>query len=380
MYKICFITTISLTLNVFVLKFAEYLHNTGDFEISMICNTDEEFAKKLPDYINYIPIDMKRGVGFDGFKVIRKLKKIFITNKFDIVQYSTPNASCYASIAAKKARVPVRLYCQWGIAYVGFSGIKRKILKAIEKKICRCSTWIEPDSNSNLKFAHKEKLYKKNVGSVIWNGSACGVDIKKFDFSKRVEYNHEIRKEFSISDDTFVYGYVGRITKDKGINELLYAFRELNDNDSILLLVGPNENDGTIESEIYNWAIANKKIYFTGFQSNVEKFYSCMNCFVLPSYREGFGMSVIEAEAMGTPVIVTNIPGPIDAMIENITGIIIEKKNVVSLKKAMLDIRKDMIRYDLMSKNAKDFAINNFNQKIFYKYMMDDRIKLIKNK
>ncbi|MCI5616930.1 MAG: glycosyltransferase family 1 protein, partial [Ruminococcus sp.] len=187
MKKICYVTTISLTLKSFVIQSAKYLKENTDWDIVMICDNDDEFQDVLPEGIRYIPVSMKRGLNFDGMSVIRKLVKIFKEEKFDLVQYSTPNASLYVSIAAKIAKVPVRLYCQWGMVYVGFSGIKRKIFKCIEKFVCKNSTEIEPDSYGNLDFAHKEGLYPKNKGRVIWNGSACGVDLSKFDISRKDE-------------------------------------------------------------------------------------------------------------------------------------------------------------------------------------------------
>src|SRR5699024_10039368 len=108
-----------------------------------------------------------RGISLTGLSAIYKMIKIFRKEKFDIVQYSTPNVSAYASLAAKISNIPIRLYCQWGIAYVGFSGVKRKLFKFIEKKICDFSTWIEPDSYGNLKFSHKEGLYTTSKSSVI---------------------------------------------------------------------------------------------------------------------------------------------------------------------------------------------------------------------
>lgn len=111
-----------------------------------------------------------------------------------MVQYSTPNASLYAALAAKLAGVPVRLYCQWGMAYVGFHGIKRVIFKRIEKLVCTLSTWVEPDSFGNLKFSHAEGLYPENKGSVIWNGSASGVNLNKFDNSQKPVWRAEIRE------------------------------------------------------------------------------------------------------------------------------------------------------------------------------------------
>ena len=380
MIKICFVTTISLTLKSFVLRTAEYLHSTGEFEITMICNPDEEFAKSLPPYITYIPVKMKRGVSFDGLKVIKQLKKIFLEKKFDIVQYSTPNASCYASIAAKKAKIPVRLYCQWGIAYVGFSGFKRIIMKAIEKKTCKCSTWIEPDSKSNLEFAHKEKLYPERIGSVVWNGSACGVDLGKFDYSHRETYRKQIRQKYSIPSNSFVFGFVGRITGDKGINELFEAFKMiLKNKEAYLMLIGNPEKTSTVNNEYYDWAKTSKNVIFCGYTNEVEKYLSAMDCFVLPSYREGFGLGVVEASAMGLPVIVTNIPGPIDAMIPNQTGLIVETKNVNYLYKAMsiyLDDKKLALQHGL---NGIRFAKSSFEQACFMSYLLKDRLKLFNN-
>lgn len=374
--KICFISTIPITLNAFVLKTAEYIHENTDWDISFICDYDEKFEKSLPEYIHYIPVPMERGISIAGVKAMLEMKKIFQREKFDLIQYSTPNASLYASMAGKLAHVPVRLYCQWGLVFVGFQGLKRKIFQMEEKYVCHLSTHIEPDSNSNLRFAHEIGLYPKSKGSVIWNGSACGVNLTKFDISNKEEYRKDIREQLDIPEDAFVYGFVGRITRDKGINELLEAYKAIND-DSYLIMVGPSEVDETINQELYTWASKNEKIKFTGYTTVVEQYLSAMDCYILPSYREGFGMGVVEAEAMGVPVIVTDIPGPIDAMIDNETGIVVQKADVESLYNAMISIREDKVRYFAMAEKAHDFAVNNFEQKQLFSYILEDRKKLL---
>lgn len=377
MKKICFITTISLTLQSFVLKTAIFLHKNTDWDITFVCSEDNDFRKILPDYIHYYPIKMERGISLSGIKSTVQLYRFFKREKFDLIQYSTPNASLYASIAGKLAHIPVRLYCQWGIAYVGFTGVKRKLFKAEEKFVCKLSSWIEPDSISNLEFAHKEKLYPQNKGSVIWNGSACGIDLKKFDITKKEKYRTEIRGKYEITDESFVYGFVGRITKDKGINELLESFRNIyNTTDNVkLMIVGPNEIDETINRELYDWSISSNAVIYVGFTSEVEKFLSAMDCYVLPSYREGFGMGVIEAEAMGVPVIVTNIPGPLDAIQENLTGLVVEKANSQSLENAMKCIvTRDLF---LMGNKAHDFVKENFEQSMYMKKTLIDRENLL---
>lgn len=379
MKKICFVTTVSITLKSFILETAKYLHNKGDFDISFICNTDEAFGTSLPEYIHYYPVPMKRGISIGGIKAMLTIKKIFKVQKFDIVQYSTPNASCYASLAGWLQKIPVRLYCQWGIAYVGFTGVKRCIFKLIEKMVCKFSTQIEPDSFGNLDFSHKERLYPKSKGTVIWNGSASGVNLKKFDVTYKEQWRRLVREKYAIPKSAVVYIFVGRITKDKGINELFAASRKLFEktDNTYLLLIGDNENATSINQELYNWSLDNNRVIYGGFTNVVEQYLSAADVYILPSYREGFGSAVIEAEAMAIPVIVTDIPGPTDAMVEETTGIVVKKGDVASLYYAMKKLYSDSRSREEMGRCAYDFASQKFEQQVLFRKIMEDRIHLL---
>ena len=308
-----------------------------------------------------------------------QMKKIFVKEKFDLIQYSTPNASLYAALAGKLAGIPVRLYCQWGMVYVGFEGIKRQVFKAIEKIVCKLSTWIEPDSVSNLNFAHEENLYPQTKGSVIWNGSACGINLEKFDISQKIKYRKDIREKYNFPEDSFVYDFVGRITKDKGINELLAAFKQIYESNSnvYLMMVGTTEKDDTVDESLFLWSKKCEHVIYTGFTDIVEQYLSAMDTYILPSYREGFGMGVVEAEAMGVPVIVTSIPGPVDAMKENETGIVVKKGSIKELLRAMKKLYEDKHIRKEYSSNAYDFAINNFEQKKLFGKILLDRKRLL---
>jgi len=372
--KICYVTTIPATIQSFILPLAEYLHENTDWDISFICSDDEKFEKSLPEYINFYPVHMERGISVAGVKAMFQIKKILKKEKFDMVQYSTPNASLYTAMAAKFAKITVRLYCQWGIAYVGFNGLKRKIFKIVEKFVCGLSTCVQPDSKSNLNFARSEGLYSEKKSSVIWNGSACGVSLDKFNVKRKNEYRSYIREKYNIGRDTFVYIFIGRVTRDKGINELLSAFKRLND-DSVLFLLGNNEVDTSVNRELYDWSLENKNIIYTGNVDDVERYLSAADCYVLPSYREGFGMSVIEAEAMGVPVIVTDIPGPVDAVIDNKTGLLVKKADENSLLDAMKKIRK--LNYQEMGKEGHKFASDNFEQKQLFDKIIESRRALL---
>lgn len=379
MKKICFISTIPSTLRTFVLKTAIYLHENTDWDISFICSEDEEFASELPEFIHYFPVPMERGISISGIKSMMQMKKIFVKEKFDLIQYSTPNASLYAALAGKLAGIPVRLYCQWGMVYVGFEVIKRQVFKAIEKIVCKLSTWIEPDSVSNLNFAHEENLYPQTKGSVIWNGSACGINLEKFDISQKIKYRKDIREKYNFPEDSFVYGFVGRITKDKGINELLAAFKQIYESNSnvYLMMVGTTEKDDTVDESLFLWSKKCEHVIYTGFTDIVEQYLSAMDTYILPSYREGFGMGVVEAEAMGVPVIVTSIPGPVDAMKENETGIVVKKGSIKELLRAMKKLYEDKHIRKEYSSNAYDFAINNFEQKKLFGKILLDRKRLL---
>lgn len=360
MKKICFVTTISLTLDCFILPLAEYLHTNTDWDISFICSDDEKFAKRLPEYIHYFPVHMERGISFAGIKAMLEIKKIFKREKFDLVQYTTPNASLYSAIASSITNVPIRVYNQGGIIYVGFNGIKKKIFKIVEKITCKLSTNIECVSKSNLAFAVKEKIVDENKATVIWNGSVCGVDFKKFDINKKQQYKAEILKKYSIPYDSFVFVFIGRVTRDKGINELLYAFKNSKTDNDYLFMVGNNEVDSTIDKDLYDWSVKDDKVIYTGNVSDVEKYLSAADCFVMPSYREGFGVSIIEAEAMGVPVIVTDIPGPIDAMLPNETGILVKKADKESLENAMCSIKSQNLKK--IGEAGHSYAYNKFEQ------------------
>lgn len=375
MKRICFVTTVPGTIRAFILPLAEYMHENTKWDISFICSDNENFEKSLPEYIHFYPVHMERGISLAGIKAMFQIKKILKKEKFDMVQYSTPNASLYTAMAAKSAKIPIRLYCQWGIAYVGFNGLKREIFKTVEKFVCGLSTYVQPDSKSNLNFARSEGLYSEKKSSVIWNGSACGVSLDKFNIQRKNEYRSYIREKYNIGRNTFVYIFIGRVTRDKGINELLSAFKKLND-DSVLFLIGKNEVDTSVNRELYDWSLENKNIIYTGNVDDVERYLSASDFYVLPSYREGFGMSVIEAEAMGVPVIVTDIPGPVDAVIDNKTGLLVKKADENSLLDAMKKIRK--LNYQEMGKEGHKFASDNFEQKQLFDKIIESRNELLK--
>ena len=377
MKKICFVTTIAASLRTFLLKQAEALHNTGEYEVYFISNPDPQIEKEFPKYVKFYPIQMKRGVGIDGLYVIPKLVRIFRKERFDIVQYFTPNASFYASTAARIAGIPCRIYSQWGILYVGFKGIKRKTFKYIEKRVCRNSTVIEVENRANLEFSHKERLYPDDKGYVIWNGSASGVSLDKYDIEKKDEWRSTIRNMQDIDDNQFVFGFTGRVTRDKGVNELLKAFDSLQKKcpNAILMIVGATSdvNTRSLNHDLFEKAKANNKIRFVGRKSDPERYYAAMDCYVMPSYREGFGMTIIEAESMELPVLVSDITGHKDTMVPHVTGYCFDAYDDIELARLMEKMYFDRQLCFKMGKAARKYVVENYDQEILMEKIVECR-------
>ena len=382
MKRICIVTTMWSSINNWIKPFLNEYHVRG-IDVTIVCNMDAEYEKRLKEefpFVHTYPMPFPRGINVLGsIKSIRLLSKLFKKEKFDMVQYSTPNASMYGAVASKLAKIPVRLYCQWGMVYVTMGGIKRKIFKTIERMICRFSTQIQPDSRGNLEFCRKEGLYDEKKSLILWNGSAKGLDLTAFDVSKKAEYAKEIKEKYNIPDDALVLGFVGRLGREKGCNELFTAFKALKEQFPTLklLFVGPIEKEDTIEPELLAYFRECDDIIKTGRVTNVEKYTSAMDVFVLPSYREGFGMSVIEASAMEVPVVVTKYPGPSSAMEEGVTGISVPVKDSDALTIAVADLLENREKSIAMGRAGRIFVEQNFEQKEFIKRYMENRMNLL---
>lgn len=372
MKKICYIVTVPETIEAFFIPQLIYLRENG-FDVTVICSNADRLQKKIRT-INLVTIDIPRGVSIiKTITSIIKLCFVFRKERYDLIQYSTPNAALCASIAGWISRIPKRNYHIMGFRYLGERGIAQEILKILEKMSCVLSTSIECVSKSNLEFAIRERLFKREKAVVVWNGSSGGVDLCKFNYANREKYRQQIRKKYNIAPEEFVFGFVGRITKDKGINEILKAFEKIDCGK--LLMIGKIECADSLDRDLYYRSLNNKSIIYAGQIANVEQYYAALDVLLLPSYREGFGNVIIEAGAMGTPAIVSDIPGPIDAVIANKTALIVPPRNVYSLYLAMKEIMN--LNYKQMGNEAAVFVKNSFSTTILNQYILNRKRYLL---
>ena len=377
MKKICFVTTIHTTMRTFVMPVIRAMLEETDWQITVICNDNEEFAGELPERVRFIPVAMKRGVSLGGFQAMLKMRRIFREEKFDLVQYSTPNAALYAAMAAKLAGVKHRKYHLMGFRFLGFSGWRRGLFKAIEKIACGLSTDIECVSSSNLKLGEEEKVFPEKKARVLFYGSSAGVDLSRFDIEKKEQWRQELRRELDFADEDCVFGFAGRITKDKGINELFAAICQMEDPRAHLFLAGRVEGERELDAHGLAWAESDPRARMCGFVPDLERYYAMMDVLVLPSYREGFGNIVIEAQAMGLPVIVTDIPGPTDAMEPGVTGLTVPVKDADALRQAMEKLCADRALREEMGRRGRVFVEERFDQKKLVEVILRDRKKLL---
>lgn len=379
--KICGITTKAVTIKAFMFGNLSFMAKNG--HKAYCISQDDEFLRTMAtdNDVVFIPVDLKWG-NVSPLQLLRNifdLYKIFKKEKFDVIQYATSNAGLYACVAGWLARVPVRIYCQWGISYTDFHGFKLWFYKFMEKLTCWCSTSVQPDSYSNLKFGRAEKLYNPKKGTVLYNGSACGVDLLKFDVNKREEWRKEVLDELNISHNSRIFGFVGRIVKEKGIGELIAAFRKLNNKDCYLILVGPIDDNPRIDEELMKWAHEQPNVVFTGPKPNPARYFASFDFMMLPSYREGFGMTVLEAAAMKTPSIITDIKGPTDFVKDDYNGLVCQLKSIDSL---CMTLRKALEmsseKYNLMANTAYKVVTEQFDSTNYKKHFKENREELLR--
>lgn len=368
MKKICYVVTIPRTIEAFFIPQLKFLAE-NNYMVTVVCSTSEFLQRELGNRVRFVPIDIPRGISIGGsLSAIKKLTAFFRHEQFDLIQYSTPNAAFYASIAAKRVGCKIRNYHLMGFRYLSAVGAKQIFLRAIEKITCYNSSSIECVSRSNLELGIRDGIFSAEKATVVWNGSTGGVDLSRFSYSKRAQWRKEIRSELGFTDNDFVYGFVGRITRDKGINELLEAFLSLN-SDGKLFLIGRMENEASLNADLLKKARNHPNIQFHDVVPDIERYYAAIDVLILPSYREGFGNVIIEAGAVGTPAIVSNIPGPIDAIDRDKTALVVPARDAEALADAMEKIRS--LEYLSIGKRAAEFVKQKYDSEILCRQILE---------
>lgn len=379
--RICAIATISKSMDWFMIASLRNLAQNG-FDVTLICDMDETFIAQNSDFATCIPVKMRRGAKIgDLFRVTCEMKKIFRREKFDVIYYMTPNASFYASIAGKRVGIKHRIYSQCGLRYVSFGGIKRKIFKWIEKLTCKNSTAVRAQSPLNMAFALSEGLCKPEKISVVGIGGTVGVDLSLCDSFNHTEKNKEIRAKYGIPEDAFIYGFVGRLNADKGVNELIKAFEKTSKqiDNAYLLLVGMYDEGNPISEENLKIANESPRIILTGDVENEAVYFhmAAFDVLVHPTYREGFGKVLQEGLGMSLPIITTDVPGPKEVIEDGVTGALVPVKNADALADKMIEICQNPALRQQYATAGRKRAETYFDRPIMLNNILEDMKKIV---
>jgi glycosyltransferase involved in cell wall biosynthesis len=328
-------------------------------------------------------IDIPREISpIRDIRALLKLFAYFLRERFDIVHSATPKAGLLAGLAGLLCRVPVRLHTFTGQPWVELSGALRFISRLADKMTSRFSTVVYADSPSQAEFLVAEKIVPRGRIRVIGKGSLSGVNISEFDRRRWTEKANAVRARLAIAEEQKVVVFVGRVTVDKGICELVdSAVRLRREGYSLaLILVGPFEPHlDPLPPETLEAIQGADWIHSIGYTSEPQSYLGCADVMCLPSYREGFGMVVIEAAAMMLPAIGTHITGLRDAIVDGVTGILVPPKDVTGLSSAMARLLSDDALRMQMGSAAYQRVSNDFSADQINALLMKDYELLSRN-
>ncbi len=326
------------------------------------------------------PLDIERQINFPRDLVaLIKLWKFFRKKHIVIVHSTTPKAGLLCALAAKLAGTEVCIHTFTGQPWVTMGGIKKWLTRWSDKLIASLNTCCYTDSRSQRDFLIKNNICRGDKIKVLGSGSLAGVDLTRFTTARfSSQENNDLKRSLNIKDSTKVLLFVGRITREKGIFELLEAMGHLtHKHDVVLIIVGPFEQDN--KQEIYDTAkrFCESQVRFVGFQEEPERYIAISDILCLPSYREGFGTVVIEAAAMGIPAVGTNIYGLSDAVVDKVTGLLIDPQNIIQLVNALdCMLSEDSLRLR-MGEQAKIRVLKEFNSNYCSQLLIDEYIRLL---
>lgn len=297
-----------------------------------------------------------------------------------IVHTHTPKAGLVGMIAARLAGVPHRLHTVAGLPLVEATGIKRKVLNFIEKITYAFATKVYPNSHGLLTFIENEQFCKSHKLKVLANGSSNGIDTQYFNrLNVEIESQAKLQDSLKLTPENFVFIYVGRLVKDKGIHELIAAFERLVPifPQIKLLLVGNTEPElDPLNAHTMKTIYEHPSIICTGFQYDVRPYFALAHCLVFPSYREGFPNVVMQAGAMELPAIVSDINGCNEIIQHNVNGLIIPVKEESAIFESMKQVVSSPVLLEKMKENARSMIVNRYEQALVWQAILEEYQKL----
>lgn len=375
--KICFVVAIAGTADAFLRDHIKALRDEFEVYIAGNIKSKDEIARL--DVNDYFQFDIQRSISLiNDMKAIWQLYKYFKRMKFDAVHSVTPKAGMTTAIAARLAGIKHRTHIFTGQVWATRKGAMRAMLKSIDWITAHLDNHILVDGESQRQYIIKNGVVSKKKSQVLGPGSISGVNTDRFIPTE--ECRIHVRQELNLTN-RIVFTFMGRANKEKGIHELFKAFNNiaLTHKEAFLLFFGSDE-DGCLKTVSQYSNIKDGENYlFYGRTSTPGLHLQASDVFVMPSYREGFGSSVIEASCLGLPVICSDAYGVMDAMIDDVTGLRCKVADVPTLQSAMEKLLNDAELRKRLGNAGRQRVLDNFKGSAitaewvkFYHQILDD--------
>lgn len=362
----------------------QYLRSVG-FRPAAMCS-DGPFVNEISEQegvpVYTTPMEREIAPAKDMSSLVR-IWRLLRRLRPSICNAGTPKAGLLVMIAARLALVPCRVYTLRGLRLETATGLKRRLLLLTERIACACADRVVCVSPSLRDRAIKLGLVSRERAVVLGSGSSNGIDPSSFSPTpERLAKAAEIRRTLNIQVKARVIGYIGRFTRDKGVPELLQAFATVREHlpNTTLLLIGSYEQGDPVPAETLAAIESAPGVIKIPFQPDIAPYYLAMDIFTLPTHREGFPNTVLEAQAAERPVVTTSATGAVDSVEADVTGLIVPVGNPEKLSEALMQLLVNPALAQCMGRAGRERVEREFRREIVYDALVKLYIELLQSR
>jgi len=372
--KVTFVVTVPLSARFFQGQVAYFARN--GFRVEFVCSPGTPLNDLCLEGAIPRPIPIQREIALlDDLISLLRLWLLFRRTKPDLAVSGTPKAGLLGTVAARLAGVECVVYTMHGLRLETASGGKRRLLWLTEWLACSIADHVRMVSPSLMRRVIGLGLVSASRCSVCGAGTSNGIETSAWKRTPQAELvGRQTREQLGIPLRTLVIGFVGRLTRDKGVTELYQAFKHLQGThpDCRLLLVGNFEEGDPIPAAWRDRICADPSVFRTGFVTDIQQYYWAMDVFALPSHREGFPGAPLEAQAASVPVVCTDATGAADSVVDGVTGFRVQVGNVAALTAALSRLLGDAELRTRMGEAGRIWVEENFARQIVWKSILED--------